>query len=64
MSGHLSLITGLLLKDSLKDQGDLLVPHRGGHVLTVTHTGAVRWLGLKSVEPRSLEADGTAMAGR
>ena len=54
----------MLLKDSLKDQGDLFIPDRGGHVLTVTHTGAVRWLRLKSVEPRSLEADGTAMAGR
>ena len=41
-SGNLSLLTGLLLKDRLKDQGNLLVPDGSGHVLTVTHTAAVQ----------------------
>ena len=61
---NLSLVAGLLLKDRLKDQSNLLVPDGGGHVLTVTHTGAVQWLRLMSVEPSSLEAAvGTAMEG-
>ena len=41
-TGNLSLVTGLLLKDCLEDQSNLLVPDRGGHVLTVTHTAAVQ----------------------
>ena len=63
-SGNLSLLTGLLLKDRLEDQSNLLVPDGSGHVLTVTHTGAVQWLRLMSVELSSLEAAvGTAMEG-
>ena len=46
MSGHLSLITGLLLKDCLEDQRNLLVPDGGGHILAVTHTAAVQWFRL------------------
>ena len=57
MSGHLSLITGLLLKDCLEDQRNLLVPDGGGHILAVTHTAAVQWFRLMmSVAPSSLEA--------
>ena len=57
MIGHLSLITGLLLKDCLEDQRNLLVPDGGGHILAVTHTAAVQWFRLMmSVAPSSLEA--------
>ena len=57
MSCHLSLITGLLLKDCLEDQRNLLVPDGGGHILAVTHTAAVQWFRLMmSVAPSSLEA--------
>ena len=51
-SGNLSLLTGLLLKDRLEDQSNLLVPDGSGHVLTVTHTAAVQWLRLNCQSSR------------